>query len=215
MRMKFKWWKTFSSKKRIAALSKFCMRRTTLTNKWLWMWIFKICSLWCLTTTWQSICYKGCEMTTHKFQHNGSWENRMFNQSDQKYCHECPIKTWNVQIFHWRSVNLYQLVIVKSRSQIIYYFRPPRNKTISVPHLMVVHEQKIVISLNLSPVSMTQKVLFLGCNKCFRSLFIIYQSHHFQFRNCFFIGVTTPWLTACKNCDLHPRQAETSWVLYL
>ena len=45
--------------------------------------------------------------------------------------------------------------------------------------------------MSIHTLSMTQKVLFLGCNKSFRSLFIIYRSHHFQFRNCFFIGVTT------------------------
>ena len=64
------------------------------------------------------------------------------------------------------------------------------------------------IWMSIHTLSMTQKVLFLGCNKSFSSLFIIYRSHHFQFRNCFFIGVTTPWLTACKNCDLHPRSGE-------
>ena len=151
IRMKFKWWKTFSNKKLIAVLLKLCMRKTMLTNKWSWMWIFKICSLWCLITTWQSICYKGCEMTSHKFQHNGSWEKGMFNQSDQKYCHECPIRDRNVQIFHWRSVNLYQLVIVKSRSQDIIV--DLHDIKLNSLYLIVNHEQKIVISLNISSVN--------------------------------------------------------------
>ena len=35
-------------------------------------------------------------MTSHKFQHNGSWEERMLSPSAQNYCHEWPICNRNV-----------------------------------------------------------------------------------------------------------------------